>query len=88
MKVDDDKILHALVSAVSALVGSLITFFAGWYCLLCGGLFSLGLGLGKEYGDSKATGNQWDWGDILFDVIGIAIGVLTAFCIFKLGGRK
>ena len=37
---------------------------------------AVGLSVGKEYGDSKAPGNKWDWYDILADVIGIVIGLL------------
>ena len=36
--------------------------------------FAIGLALGKEYGDSKAIGNKWDWKDILADAIGIVLG--------------
>lgn len=36
----------------------------------------VGLSLGKEYGDSKAPGNKWDWYDILADAIGIVTGLL------------
>lgn len=35
---------------------------------------AIGLAIGKEYGDSKAIGNKWDWYDILADIIGIVIG--------------
>ena len=27
--------------------------------------------MGKEYGDSKAQGNTWSWGDIVADGLGI-----------------
>ena len=50
-----DKILHFLVCFVAAIFSP---------------LFSLGLALGKEYGDSKAPGNHWCWWDILADAIG------------------
>lgn len=34
----------------------------------------IGLAIGKEYGDSKAVGNKWDWQDILADAIGVLVG--------------
>jgi len=82
MRVGYDKFLHAIVSAVATIAIGLPLFFIGWSSILCGGLFSLGLGLGKEYGDSKAPGNKWDWFDILADVIGIAVGVGTLLCLY------
>ena len=54
-----DKILHFLVCFVAAIISP---------------MFSLGLALGKEYGDSKAPGNHWCWWDILADVIGLVAG--------------
>lgn len=68
MKVSKDKILHFSVCCFFSLFG----FY--------GVAFSAGLALGKEYGDSKATGNKWSWGDILADIIGMAVG----FCLGKL----
>ena len=37
----------------------------------CGGLAA---GIGKEYGDECAEGNQWDWQDIAADCIGSLVG--------------
>ena len=45
--------------------------------IVSGACFALGLGFGKEYGDSKATGNKWDWKDIVADLAGIAFAVLV-----------
>ncbi len=39
---------------------------------------AVGLALGKEYGDSKAQGNKWSWGDIMADGLGIACGIIIA----------
>lgn len=86
--IPEDKMIHALVCFVSTILVSSITFFAGWWNLLCGSLFSLGLGLGKEYGDSQAQGNKWDWLDILADIIGIILGVLVTYLLFRIGGRR
>lgn len=46
-------------------------------------LFALGLAFGKEYGDSKAVGNKWSWLDILFDILGCAVGMAIHLWIFK-----
>ena len=39
---------------------------------------AVGLALVKEYGDSKAQGNTWSWGDIMADGLGIACGIIIA----------
>lgn len=71
-----DKFLHFGVSCVATLVCGFCMFFLGKAgAILCGAWFGVGLGLGKEYGDSKASGNYWDWFDILADGVGILVGV-------------
>lgn len=76
MKIGKDKIMHSVVCFFATAIGSIATFWLGETAsLFCGGLFALGLGLGKEYGDSKASGNKWDNSDIVADVVGIAIAV-------------
>lgn len=35
---------------------------------------ALAMGIGKEYGDECAEGNQWDWQDVLYDVLGGIVG--------------
>lgn len=42
---------------------------------------AIGLGLGKEYGDSKAKGNYWSWADIVADISGLAIGTAIRMLI-------
>lgn len=42
-------------------------WFAGLAC-------ALAMGVGKEYGDECAEGNQWDWDDIAADIVGAIIG--------------
>ena len=51
---------------------------------IIGVAFALGLGVGKEYGDSRAVGNKWDWLDIVADVAGCAVGYLIHYLIFKI----
>ena len=75
----NDKLLHFIccfiVSACMAVVN-------GLYDAIVVGIinsFACGfaIGVGKEYGDSKAKGNKWDWKDIFADAIGALIGSLT-----------
>jgi len=66
----------------------IVTFLMGMRdSMIASGLFSLGLGLGKEYGDSKAKGNKWDWWDIVADVIGIGVGSLLVFIAYSIINR-
>lgn len=64
-----DKLKHCLVNLLVMLIAGSINIWLGI------GL-AVGLSLGKEYGDSKALGNKWDWYDILADAIGIVIGLI------------
>jgi len=71
-----DKVLHFFACLLGTIVAAIATFWMGmWHSITAGALFALGLALGKEYGDSKAPGNKWSWGDILADLIGIAAGI-------------
>ena len=71
-----DKVLHFFACLLATITASVATFWRGmWYSITAGSLFALGLGLGKEFGDSRAPGNRWDWYDILADLLGIAAGV-------------
>lgn len=83
-----DKFLHFIVCFGATFLMGIATFFLGQLAsMFCGGLFALGLGLGKEYGDSKATGNKWDWWDIVADVIGIGVGSLLVFIAYSIINR-
>ena len=52
-------------------VGGDEAFFGVALAGFCGGLAA---GVGKEYGDECAAGNQWDWQDIAADCIGALVG--------------
>ena len=52
-------------------------WFAGVAC-------ALAMGVGKEYGDECAEGNDWDWDDIAADVVGAIIGSSVICGIIKL----
>jgi len=66
-----DKLLHF---GVCFLVNVVISF-AMPSQVTTGVSLSVGLSLGKEYGDSRAIGNVWDNKDLLADGIGITAGV-------------
>ena len=74
-----DYLKHLLVNLGIALFGAVnLPFAIG---------ASLGASFGKEYGDSKAPGNRWDWKDILYDIIGLAIGVSIVLLYRLMTGR-
>ena len=76
MKIPKDKVLHFLVNLALAMTG----FFDYWLAVgLC-----VGASLGKEYGDSKASGNVWSWTDILADMLGMGTGLLIVWAIRRL----
>ena len=64
-----DKLKHCLVNLSVMLIAGSINIWLGI------GL-AVGLSVGKEYGDSRAPGNKWDWYDNLADAIGIVIGLI------------
>lgn len=59
MNIGKDKIMHAGVCMAAAVIHPYL---------------AVGLAVGKEYGDSRAPGNRWDWQDILADVVGTVAG--------------
>ena len=88
LHIPTDKFLHFCACCGATIVVSACTFFLGkTSSIFCGGLFALGLGLGKEYGDSKSPGNKWDWWDIVADLIGIACGIGIILVIYLIVGR-
>ncbi len=86
-----DKQKHFLVTFTATSVVGVATFLLSKLlnttvlvrivmALLAGAYLAIGLSVGKEYGDSKATGNTWSWEDILADLLGI----LASFVAFLL----
>lgn len=73
MTIGKDKLEHFAVCLIPALV------FGGY-----GVILSTGLAIGKEYGDSKAIGNKWDWLDIVADALGIIVGFALNRIIYSL----
>lgn len=64
-----DKLIRFIINLI-------VILSIGWINLPLAIGLAVGLSVGKEYGDSKAPGNKWDWYDILADAIGIVIGLL------------
>ena len=62
-------------------VGGDEAFFGVALAGFCGGLAA---GIGKEYGDECAEGNNWDWDDIAADIVGAIIGSSVICFIIKL----
>ena len=52
-------------------------WFAGVAC-------ALAMGIGKEYGDECAEGNEWSWDDVAADVVGAIIGSSLICFIIKI----
>ena len=71
-----DKILHFVANFLMALTAFWSWQFAVGLCI--------GASLGKEYGDSKATGNHWCRWDLLADFLGMAAG-LGLVCLIQGG---
>lgn len=77
-----DDVLHIVVCAICAFLASTILAHATTEVLPCcigGFLAGLCLGLGKEFGDYRASGNTWSWKDVLMDVAGAFIGCWGGF---------
>ena len=84
-----DKILHFAICTLCAFVIALLFSFVAdlWVALLAAFVATLLLGVGKEYGDSKASGNHWCWYDLIADVTGAVIGCCIALVlVIILGG--
>lgn len=78
-----DKILHSLACFVATLAsyGFMRMFFSFAPSVTSSWFLPVGLGIGKEYGDSKATGNKWDWEDIVADLIGTLLAVFVILLV-------
>jgi len=88
MKIGKDKILHALVCMAAVFACGIATFWISKDASFASGIgLAIGLGFGKEYGDSKASGNKWDWLDIAADLIGTIIGAALLLLFWVLIGR-
>jgi hypothetical protein len=68
MKMPIDKQLHFLWSFFLAVL--FMTFHPlGW-------IVALAFGVGKEWYDSRQTGNRWCWWDLVADGLGVGMAVM------------
>lgn len=82
MKIEKDKLQHLTVCAIASAIITAVVSWAGaslagaslFACFVAGFLGGSAIGIGKEYGDSKAQGNCWSWGDIVADEAGAVLG--------------
>lgn len=85
-RIPKDKLLHFAVNFIVSYCISLLVYFytLSTACATLPAFFaSLGLSLGKEYGDKNASGNHWCWWDLLADFIGSVIGILLFYLTIK-----
>jgi uncharacterized protein YfiM (DUF2279 family) len=86
MKIATDKVKHFLACAAISFTASTVEFGAEYHnAWIAGFIAGMAIGVGKEYGDSCAHGNKWDWSDIGADVVGSIIGATlgSMFTLFK-----
>jgi putative lipoprotein len=84
MKIPTDKLYHFGVCALIAFFGAAafrLLLPASVPDAIGGAALALAVGVGKEYGDSKAPGNHWCWWDLLADLLGAACGAALTFAI-------
>ena len=84
----EDKVKHFFVNAVVVTGTTLVLLGLGFEAIpayTASVFLAAGLSVGKEYGDSRAVGNKWDWWDIYYDAIGIIIGICSSISTLYLG---
>lgn len=85
LKIEITDVLHVAACLFCALCVSAFVahFTTDPTPAILGGFFSgLFLGVGKEYGDSRAGGNCWSWKDMVFNLIGSVIGSMGGFVAY------
>jgi len=85
--ITEDKVKHFFVNAVVVISVTLILLglrFEPIPAYTSSVFLAVGLSVGKEYGDSRAVGNKWDWWDIYYDAIGIIIGICSSISTIHL----
>ena len=86
MKIATDKVKHFFFFVAISFTASTVEFGAEYHnAWIAGFIAGMAIGVGKEYGDSCAHGNKWDWSDIGADVVGSIIGATlgSMFTLFK-----
>ena len=86
MDIDHKK--HFIICALATLLsfGLYAPFVPFWYVFSMCPLLGLGLGIGKEYGDSQASGNKWDMTDIVADILGIGAALVVLLLMYFIVG--
>jgi len=69
-----DKQLHLLWCFCICVFASIAHPLAGIAAALAAGFF-------KEWRDSRMTDNDWSWGDIAFDVVGVASAIIALYLL-------
>lgn len=84
----EDHKKHFIICAIATLLafGLYAPFLPFWHVFLMCPMLPLGLGVGKEYGDSQASGNRWDWKDIGADILGIGAALVWLLLMYFLLG--
>lgn len=79
-----DKWMHAGVCAAIAGVMCVLMWLTGAdvaSSVVAGVGAAMAAGAGKEYGDSCAKGNRWDWLDMAADAVGAAAGAAVVWLL-------
>ena len=86
MDIDHKK--HFIICALATLLafGLYAPFVPFWYVFSMCPLLGLGFGIGKEYGDSQASGNKWDMTDIVADILGIGAALVVLLLMYFIVG--
>ena len=86
MDIDHKK--HFIICAIATLLafGLYAPFVPFWYVFSMCPMLGLGLGIGKEYGDSQASGNKWDMTDIVADILGIGAALVWLLLMYFIVG--
>ena len=86
MDIDHKK--HFIICALATLLafGLYAPFVPFWYVFSMCPMLGLGLGIGKEYGDSQASGDKWDWTDIAADILGIGAALVVLLLMYFIVG--
>lgn len=82
MKLKFEDFLHIIACMLCAFVVSAIiahTTTEPTPAIVGGWLSGMFLGVGKEFGDSRATGNSWSWRDMFCNFIGSSVGCWGGF---------
>lgn len=86
MDIDHKK--HFIICAIATLLafGLYAPFVPFWYVFSMCPMLGLGLGIGKEYGDSQTSGNKWDRTDIVADILGIGAALVVLLLMYFIVG--